>query len=179
MKNYTIFAIMALPLLATTASAWADPKSECSTASLRGTYAVTTHGLRIGVYDTASPPAIHYLTSPLRTDLIGVETFDGHGNATMAEYVFVNGSDLTHGFHGGALGTYSVSRDCTGTEIVTFSDGTEIQRAFVLSNEGRTIHMLRTAQHLPFLPPAAVPSGATCSAGCDVAVQFYEDGERY
>jgi hypothetical protein len=183
MKDYmkrAILGVLALPLLAA-APALADSRAECSNATLRGTYAVTTHGLRIGVYDTASPPAIHYLASPLRTDLIGVETFDGHGNATMAEYVFVNGSDLTHGFHGGAAGTYSVSRDCTGTEIVTFSDGTEIQRAFVLSNEGRTIHMLRTAQHLPALPPAALASGVTCSApaGCDVAVQFYEDGERY
>lgn len=181
MKPWYLSAAIPLALAATGAPALADNAPGCSNANLRGAYAVTTHGLRIGIYDTATPPAIHYLVSPLRTDIIALETFDGKGNAKVSEYVFVNGSDLTHGFHGGAIGTYHVNQDCTGTETVTFSDGTDFERAFVLSHEGRSIHMLRTAQHLPALPPAALPAGVTCSppTGCDVAVQFHEDGERY
>ena len=69
MKDYmkrAILGVLALPLLAA-APALADSRAECSNATLRGTYAVTTHGLRIGVYDTASPPAIHYLTWPARS----------------------------------------------------------------------------------------------------------------
>ena len=179
MKPWYLSAAFALPLLAMAPAPAAA--AACSNANLVGKYGVATHGLRIGVFDKASPPAIHFLTSPLRTDLVTLETFDGSINATMTEYVFFNGSDLTHGFVGPGVGTYHVSRDCTGTEDITFSSGSTLQRAFVLSREGRTIHMLWTAFHTPSLPASALPPDVTCAPpdGCDLAVQFHSDGERF
>jgi hypothetical protein len=77
------------------------------------------------------------------------------------EYVFLNGSDATNGFVGPATGTYQVKQDCTGLETLTYPNGFEIDRAFVLSNGGRTIHILTTKIHTPFLPPEA-SAGVDC-----------------
>jgi hypothetical protein len=109
-----------------------------------------------------------------------------HGNATQFEYVFANGSSQTpSGFVGPASGTYQVNEDCSGSETLTYSSGFEINRVFVLSSAGRTIHILTTGIYPPFLPigPAtgvdSASAGVDCSNGCDLAVQFYADGERY
>jgi hypothetical protein len=151
----------------------------CSNASLRGRYGLATHGDFVGVYGTGTPPVIQFFAAPVRVDEVTAETFDGHGNATQSEYVFLNGSDATSGFVGGATGTYQVNQDCTGTEMLTYGsppNGFEIDRAFVLSNGGRTIHILTTKIHTPF-PLPEFPAGV-CSKGCDVAIQLYADGER-
>jgi hypothetical protein len=160
-----------------------DDGRGCSNASLRGRYGLATHGDFVGVYGTETPPVIHFYTgpsgdrAPVRVDEVTAETFDGHGNATQLEYVFSSGSDVTNGFVGPATGTYQVKQDCTGTEMLTYPNGFEIDRAFVLSNGGRTIHILTTKIHTPFLPPEA-SAGVDCSKGCDVAIQLYADGER-
>ena len=144
----------------------------CSNASLSGRYGLATHGERYGVYDASGN--LHLYDNPVRVDEVTDETFDGHMTTTQLEYVFANGSSTTpNGFVGPVFGTYQVSADCTGTE--TFPDF--LERVFVLSNGGRTIHILTTKLHLT-LPPAA-SAGVDCSGGCDVAVQFYTDGERY
>ena len=173
----------AVALLAVSGLAWAQDNDGCSNASLRGRYGLATHGDFVGVYGTETPPVIHFYTgpsgdqAPVRLDLVTAETFDGHGNATQLEYVFSNGSDVTNGFVGPATGTYQVKQDCTGTEMLTYPNGFEADRAFVLSNGGRTIHILTTKIHTPFLPPEA-SAGVDCSKGCDVAIQLYADGER-
>jgi hypothetical protein len=151
----------------------------CSNASLRGRYGLATHGDFVGVYGTGTPPVIQFFAAPVRVDEVTAETFDGHGNATQSEYVFLNGSDATSGFVGGATGTYQVNQDCTGAEMLTYGsppNGFEIDRAFVLSNGGRTIHILTIKIHTPF-PLPEFPAGV-CSKGCDVAIQLYADGER-
>ena len=185
MKTSFLVAAAALSIVTTTAPCLADDDGRgCSNASLKGRYGLATHGDFVGVYGTETPtPVIHFYTgpsgdrAPVRLDLVTAETFDGHGNATQLEYVFSNGSDVTNGFVGPATGTYQVKQDCTGTETLTYTNGFEIDRAFVLSNGGRTIHILTTKIHTPFLPPEA-SAGVDCSKGCDVAIQLYADGER-
>jgi hypothetical protein len=180
-------AAIALPALSGVARAGGTEDFGCSNASLRGRYGLATHGDFVGVYGTESPPVIHFYTgpsgdrAPVRVDEVTAETFDGHGNATQLEYVFLSGSDATNGFVGPATGTYQVKQDCTGTEMLTYPNGFEIDRAFVLSNGGRTIHILTTKIHTPFPLPApsgSVLVGVDCSKGCDVAIQLYADGER-
>ena len=180
MKTWFLLGAVALPLLAA-APALAGPGRNCASSNLQGTYGLTTHGVRVGVFDTASPPAVHFYPAPLPTDLVTVETFDGQGNGTITEYVMFDGADLTHGFVGPLLATYQLNGDCTGTEIAAGSNGFVLQRAFVLSNGGRTVHKLWTAVHQPSLPPSALPEGVTCDppTGCDLAVQFHSDGERF
>jgi hypothetical protein len=173
-------AAAALSIVTTTAPSLADDDGRgCSNASLSGRYGLATHGDFVGVYGTGTPPVIQFFAAPVRVDEVTTETFDGHGNATQSEYVFLNGSDATSGFVGGATGTYQVQQDCTGTEMLTYGsppNGFEIDRAFVLSNGGRTIHILTTKIHTPF-PLPEFPAGV-CSKGCDVAIQLYADGER-
>jgi hypothetical protein len=179
MKPSFLVAAAALSILATTGLSLADDgREECSNVSLKGRYGLATHGDFVGVYGTETPPVIHFYTgpsgdrAPVRLDLVTSETFDGHGNATQLEYVFADGSDVTNGFVGPATGTYQVKQDCTGTEELTYPTGFLIDRAFVLSNGGRTIHILTTRIHTPF------PTGVDCPKGCDVAIQLYADGER-
>jgi hypothetical protein len=84
-----------------------------------------------------------------------------------------------------------VNKDCTGFVNVIFPPNNanfpdnrfEFQRAFVLSNDGKTVHMLWTEVHFSmivqrFLPDAVVTCGQT-TGGCDLAVQIHSDGERY
>ena len=139
MKPSLLVAAAALSIVTTTAPSLADDDGRgCSNASLKGRYGLATHGDFVGVYGTETPPVIHFYTGP-SGDRAPV-SFDGHGNATQLEYVFSSGSDVTNGFVGPATGTYQVKQDCTGTEMLTYPNGFEIDRAFVLSNGGRTIH---------------------------------------
>jgi hypothetical protein len=184
MKASLLVAAAALSIVTTTVPSLADDDGRgCSNASLKGRYGLATHGDFVGVYGTETPPVIHFYTgpsgdrAPVRLDLVTAETFDSHGNATQLEYVFSDGSDVTNGFVGPATGTYQVKQDCTGTEMLTYLNEFEIDRAFVLSNGGRTIHILTAKIHTPFLPPEA-SAGVDCSTGCDVAIQLYADGER-
>ena len=175
MAAATLFALVA----ATPVSADDGDGRGCSNASLKGRYGLATHGERLGVYDASG--AIHFYTgpsgdlAPVRVDQISEETFDGHGNTTQAASVFANGSSTTGGAFTmpPAAGTYSVNPDCTGTEVFP----NFMERVFVLSNGGRTIHILETYLHLTL--PAAASAGVDCSNGCDLSVQFYTDGERY
>jgi hypothetical protein len=187
--GYLISAAALFTLAAAASSLGDDGGRGCSNASLYGRYGLATHGERIGVYDASG--VIHLYTyngnpAPVRVDQVTNETFDGHGNATQFEYVFANGSSQTpSGFVGPATGTYQVNSDCSGSETLTYSSGFEINRVFVLSNGGRTIHILTTGIHPPSLPigPStgvdSASAGVDCSNGCDLAVQFYTDGERY
>jgi hypothetical protein len=173
-------------IVATTAPSFADDDGGgCSNATLKGRYGLATHGEFVGVYGTETPPLIQFYKSPsgnpapTRIDQVADETFDGHGNATQLEYVFANGSGVTNELRrAGKTGAYQVKQDCAGLETPTYSNGFEIDRAFVLSNGGKTIHILTTKINSPFLRLAA-SAGVDCSKGCDVAVQMYADGERF
>lgn len=161
------------------AAASAAARAQCSNASLKGTYGVATHGDRLGIYDTGSPPAIHFYATPQRFDEVTVETFDGAGNATQTESIHFAGANLINtpdGFVGGGVGTYQVKPDCTGVELLTFG-GQQFKMGFVLTDGGRGFHRLWTSHRIPQLPAAALPSGVTCDNGCDAAEQIFSEGQ--
>jgi hypothetical protein len=167
----------AMALLAPSAAVHA----QCSNASLRGTYGVTTHGERLGIYDTGTPPAIHFYASPVRFDEITVETFDGAGNATQAENIHSGGVNVIptpDGFTSGGTGSYQVKPDCTGLETLSFG-GHQFRMGFVLTDGGKGFHRIWISHHIPQLPAPALPSGVTCDAGtgCDTAEQIFSDGQ--
>jgi hypothetical protein len=154
-------------------------RAQCSNASLKGTYGVATHGERLGIYDTATPPAIHFYASPLRFDEITVETFDGAGNATQTEAIHFAGANLINtpdSFLSGGVGTYQVKSDCTGVEVLTFG-GQQFRMSFVLTEGGRGFHRLWTSHRIPQLPAAGLPTGVTCDNGCDAAEQIFSEGQ--
>ena len=158
----------------------AGARAQCSNASLKGTYGVTTHGDRLGIYDAATPPGIHFYSTPVRFDEITVETFDGAGNATQTENIHAGGVNLIgtpDGFVGGGVGTYQVKADCTGVETLTFG-GQQFKMGFVLTDGGKGFHRLWISHHIPQLAAGALPSGVTCDPpnGCDASEQIFSDG---
>src|SRR5262249_9490755 len=127
---------------------------------------------------------------------ISTEIFDGKGNSTFSYLAFTNGvksstsPDPANEFNTQGAGTYTVNLDCTGFVDVVFpnlnnpNNRFEFHRAFVLSNDGKTVHMLWTDVHFPGIAPTQLPAGASCmggpvGVGCDLAVQIRSDGERY
>ena len=183
MKGNFALAVTAISILAATATP--SLAGECSNASLKGTYGLATHGERLGVFGAEAPPVIHFYTAPsgdpapLRVDQVTTETFDGGGRADQFEYVLANGSNQTPtGFVGSSKGKYHVKPGLYRLRDPNIPSGIRLERVFVLSNHGRTIHALTTMIHVPSLPPAA-SAGVDCSKGCDLAIQFYSDGERY
>jgi hypothetical protein len=141
----------------------ADEGSEaCSNASLKGRYGLATHGEVLGAKDASG--VIHRYLTPLRVDGVSDETFDGRsdGKATYAHLLFANGRRLCHDqcvepFSATSDAHYQVNADCTGIADATYSTAFKIERALVLSNRGKTIHMLWTSVRFPlagaFLPP--------------------------
>jgi hypothetical protein len=164
----------------------------CSNATLHGDYAFTVHGESLGVLVPGVPPAppapakLFPFANPLLADGVAMTHFDGNGGLEQVDFVMRNGTSAAtpitpttdNGFRSGETGTYAVSPDCTGTFKITFADTSEIDVAFVLANQGREIRTVVTRQHVPQLPPAIVPAGANCAAGCDLGVQIRSDGVK-
>jgi hypothetical protein len=163
----------------------------CSNATLFGDYGFTLHGESLGVLvpQTGAPPKLLPFASPLLADGVAMTRFDGHGNLTQVDFVMRNGTSAatpgtsltSDGFRAGETGTYHVNSDCTGWFKLQFPDTTEVDVAFVLARGGREIRTVVTRQHVPLLPPALIPSGATCAAatgGCDLGVQLRSDGVK-
>jgi hypothetical protein len=178
-------------VLSSAAKAQDGDNDGCSDATLQGDYAFTLHGESIGVLvpQTTGAPKLAPFASPLLADGVAITHFDGNENLKQVDFVMRNGTSAAtpttplteNGFRSGETGTYSVKSDCTGTFKITFSDTTEIDVAFVLGNHGREIRTVVTRQHVPLLPPAIIPTGATCAAntgGCDLGVQIRSDGVR-
>ena len=156
-------------------------RGQCSNASLKGTYGVATHGERLGIYDTGTPPAIHLYATPLRYDEIAVEIFDGAGNATQTKNIHLAGANVINtpdSFLAGGVGTYQVKPDCTGVELLT-SGGQQYKLGFVLTGEGKGFHRIWISHRLTPLQAAVVPlpSGVTCDNGCDAAEQIFSEGQ--
>lgn len=125
--------IVQLPLVVVLASIFvlhavptAHAQEECSSASLLGSFGVTSSGTIVGVGALGA---------------VGVVTFDGQGNHIGFDTISLDGSiipKLTF------TGTYSVNSDCTGSDTENFQNGLTIHRNFVIVDAGGEIRFIVT-----------------------------------
>jgi len=101
----------------------------CSDRTIQGTYAFTIHG-------TIFLPNC----STLLIDGIAKESFDGQVNETQVDAVADNGM-LTPGWHPGT-GSYSVNRDCTGTQTIMRSGLPDLHLQFIVAQGGNSIRQV-------------------------------------
>lgn len=125
-KSFTIAAVAALAL-SVAPTAKADDKG-CSTASIIGTFAVTTTGFNVAAPDPVGPAFAQ----------ISMQTFDGNGGTTNA------GMANTNGKVGQAnnTGTYTVNPDCTGTFTLTVGQGHLSTWFFVIADNWNEIRAI-------------------------------------
>jgi hypothetical protein len=134
--------------LALCASASAAGGDRCSNETLRGDYAFTING-------QVFPPGGPILTR----DGVALAHFDGNSVMSQSDFVMqypdmMGGSspvpngdppDAVTGFNVGEQGKYQVFEDCTGWLEISFpplgAGGAIIKGRFVLSDEGRAIHL--------------------------------------
>ena len=103
--------------------------SACSNSTIRGTYAFTIRG-------TIFLPN----GSTLLIDGIAKESFDGQGNETQVDAVADNGN-IAPGWRPGS-GTYTVNRDCTGTQTIMRSGSPDLHLQFIVAQGGNTIRQV-------------------------------------
>jgi len=127
MKSRTALLLFTLALAAS--STLTAQASACSNSTIQGTYAFTIHG-------TIFLPN----ASTLLIDGIAKETFDGKGNETQVDAVATNGF-LAPGWRPGT-GTYSVNRDCTGTQTIVVEGLPDLHLQFIVAQGGNTIHQV-------------------------------------
>jgi hypothetical protein len=98
----------------------------CSLRSLNGCYGFTFSGTILGLGPIAGIGAINY---------------DGQGHATLTQTLNINGSG---GIRDTVTATYTVNPDCTGSEIVTQTNGSLTHIDFVIVDHGKEILTLPT-----------------------------------
>lgn len=98
----------------------------CSLGALNGCYGFTFSGTILGLGPIAG---------------IGVTNYDGQGHATITQTLNVNGSG---GIRDTVTATYTVSPDCTGSEVITQTDGSLTHIDFVIVDNGKAMLTLPT-----------------------------------
>jgi hypothetical protein len=120
----------------------------CSNAMLFGDYAFTIGGQIIVIPASASPPATGVAFAQAGVSMM---RFDGMGNFTQVDFTMINGAPSPgttneNGFRNGAMGTYTVNLDCTGSAEIDFpppsgvTPGQRIHLKFVLADKGKQVH---------------------------------------
>jgi hypothetical protein len=119
-KAFAVAVAIALTVgVASTAQA---RDTECSDATLNGTFAYTNTGFITAPPDEAGPFAG-----------VGTQTFDGQGATTGTATVSQNGNVVPVTI----AGTYTVNPDCTGTFTLDVSPvGLTVQAFVVIENNG-------------------------------------------
>jgi hypothetical protein len=98
----------------------------CSLSTLNGCYGFTFSGTILGLGPIAG---------------IGVINYDGQGHAAITQTLNINGSG---GIPTTVTATYTVNSDCTGSEVVTQTDGSLTHIDFVIVDHGKEILTLPT-----------------------------------
>lgn len=124
-KRPLILAIAVVEISAFGILSHAQANEECSNASLKGSFGVTSTGTITGVGPFAS---------------IGRFSADGQGNHSGAETVDFNGTISELSF----TGTYQVNSDCTGTDTENFVGGPTVHRSFVIDDNGKEVRFVVT-----------------------------------
>ena len=137
MKNWlwrvTLATAIMLPALSGIARAEGADHAPCTNATLKGDYAFS-------VVDNDSPPLV----------AVGIGTFDGKGGFSQIDYrgdslgLDPNATD----FVGNETGTYAVSRNCTGSQVINLHV-IVVENRFVISDGGRAIHAVVARAKLP------------------------------
>ena len=124
----TLTAVASLLLLAISApSARGDQSGPCSNATLKGEYGFTITGQILGAGPVAG---------------VTLAFYDGQGHLTQVDHVLLNGNPPSVQWRP-ATGTYTLNRDCTGTEEIDFTDGTpSLHLSIVVVGRGREIHQV-------------------------------------
>jgi len=122
-----------LPALSGIGRAEGADHAPCTNATLKGDYAFS-------VVDNDSPPLV----------AVGIGTFDGKGGFSQIDYrgdslgLDPNATD----FVGNETGTYAVSRNCTGSQVINLHV-IVVENRFVISDGGRAIHAVVARAKLP------------------------------
>jgi hypothetical protein len=135
------FAVL---VFATTIAVGAASAASCSNATLNGVFGSLDAGVKAG-----EPEAT-----------VTQFTADGKGNLSGTLTNSTNGTVTTGTF----AGTYSISKNCTGSVTVTFPNGSTASENIVLDNAKKGAQMIRTDSGL-IKPGFALAQGAvTCGA---------------
>lgn len=97
----------------------------CSNASLKGKYGQSISGAILPGGGTVLPQ-----------NGIAMTQFDGNGTFTQEDFVVINGSPQSSGFETGETGTYKINADCTGTATINYPNGSWIDLALIVVNQG-------------------------------------------
>lgn len=191
--NVFLVATLAMPVACVTAAArptpnppQADPAFTCSDQNLKGVYAFTIWGdifVKPLTFDTSTTPPTPVPAIPLAVDGTAMTYFDGAGALSQVDYVMRNGMPAItpstpvndNGFRTQESGTYTVNPDCTGSAIINFPDGSEIDLKFTLADQGRKIHTVVSRMHLP----TPVPFACQPNTSCDTFTAIRSDGVRF
>jgi hypothetical protein len=169
MKSWAVATVLvALALITLTSGSVLAQSidSRCTANTLVGEYALRVSGQIYGPNGVVVQ----------QRDGVAMTYFDGDGHLTQVDWVMSNGSPLPGpidkvGFHTFETGTYTLYSDCTGEAEIDLPappgvpSGAVINLMFVLSNHGRTIHMI-VSQLTP--PGSTIP----------VPVSIHSDGEK-
>jgi hypothetical protein len=158
----------------------------CDNGLLRGPYAFTVVGSSVGIFDSSG--TLHPFASPLPINVVGQAIFDGQGGYTRVDFAVQEGSPVSsppltsNGFRADQVGTYDIAEDCTGTMTNSIPSGQTNTFAIVLVRYGEQIFGVVTGTNVPSVPPAALPSGTSCDAGCstgvNLSINFIRDSGR-
>jgi hypothetical protein len=158
--------------------------ANCDNSSLSGSYSLRVNGFAVGVFDSSG--TLHSYAALQPITIVGQAIFDGSGSFTRVDYAMQNGSPaippgnpLTdNGFRSAISGTYDIAADCTGVMTTTFVGGQVNTFALAVVDYGQSIFGVSKTSHQPMLPPASLPSGTTCSSGCDLGVNLAIEFDR-
>jgi hypothetical protein len=103
---------------------------ECTSSTIKGTYAFTVHG------QILTP------NGPVLIDGITKTTFDGDGELTQLSAVAINGNIPL--VWSPSTGTYTVNSDCTGTMTLISTVQPPLHFAILISQSGNHIHTVVT-----------------------------------
>jgi hypothetical protein len=169
---------VALTAIITAAATGAHAAQSCSNATLKGGYANSIQGVSLGIRQGTT---VIPFPSPVPVNAVALTVFDGNGGLTQVDFGIHGGiSTITpntpvtdNGFGTNETGTYSVAADCTGTAVINYPDGSEIDLALVVGAEGNILKTITTRQHLP-----EIPGNPNCTSGCDLANNVGTEGVR-
>lgn len=162
---------VALAATITSAVTAAHAADRCSNATIKGGYAVSVQGETLGILQGTT---VIPFPSPTPVNAVALIVFDGNGGLMQVDNgilggisVITPGTPVTdNGFRMDETGTYSVAADCTGTAVINFPGGSEIDEALVVGADGNIIKTVTTRNHVQ-----AIPGNPNCTDGCDLATQ--------